>query len=219
MFILINKKEGITSHDVVNRVRKVSGVKRVGHAGTLDPFATGLLLIGIGRESTKKLWEMTKGSKKEYRAKIVLGFESDTFDKSGKIKKVSDKKPSEVQIRKKLNEFEGEITQTPPIYSAIKVKGKKAYQYARKGEEVVLKKRKAVIYKAKLEKYEYPFVFITFLVSSGTYIRSLAHDLGERLKVGGYLESLKRTRIGKYKLEDAINIDDLDEKALLSKTF
>ncbi len=214
MFLLINKPRGITSHDVISKIRKITDTKKVGHAGTLDPLATGLLVVGIGRESTKKLGKISKGTKKNYLAEIFLGEERDTDDVEGKIISKSEKFPipDETSIEETLKNFEGEQEQIPPIYSAIKIKGRKSYELARKGKEISLKKRKVVIYSIELLEYEFPILKIETVVSSGTYIRALARDIGKKLGCGGYLKNLQRTKIGKFDLKGAVDLEKLTKE-------
>jgi tRNA pseudouridine55 synthase len=205
-FILINKPSGITSHDVVLKLRKITKIKKIGHAGTLDPLAKGLLILAIGREFTKKL-SLFQKKDKEYLATIKLGGESDTFDREGKIifkKKV--KIPSEEEIKKVLESFLGEIEQIPPIFSAKKIKGKKLYQLARRGIKVSPKPQRVKIYQIKLLDYKFPLLKIKISCSAGTYIRSLGADLGKKLGCGGYLESLVRTKIGELSLRRAVSL-------------
>ncbi|MFV1917068.1 MAG: tRNA pseudouridine(55) synthase TruB [Patescibacteria group bacterium] len=226
MFILIDKPKGITSHDVVDKIREITGERRVGHAGTLDPNATGLLIVGVGRESTKKLGKIAKDTKKTYEAKIYLGEERDTDDAEGVPIQVRDSHIAKSErddqigieslsiwpkfkVEQVLKEFVGENMQVPPAYSAIKIKGKKAYEFARMGKKVNLKSRKIAIYSIKLLKYEYPLLCIDVNVSSGTYIRSLARDIGKRLGSGAYLKNLRRTKVGRYKIKDAILLTGL----------
>lgn len=213
MFLLINKPRGITSHDVIDKVRGLTGERKVGHAGTLDPLATGLLIVGVGRASTRRLGDMTLKTKKTYLAEIFLGEERDTDDAEGKAThKVKGVVPPSIsKVQEVLNSFLGEQQQKPPVYSAIKIKGKKAYELARAGIDPRLKKRKINIYDIHLKKYEYPLLKIQVEVSAGTYIRSLARDIGRGLGTRGYLQSLKRTKIGKATLAKAIKLKDLDE--------
>ncbi len=200
------KRTGPTSHDIVDRIRKIAGIKKVGHAGTLDPLAEGILIIGVGREATKQL-DKFKVQEKEYEAEIILGFSSDTDDAQGKIIKNEVKKiPIKTDILKELKNFEGEIKQIPPKYSAIKIKGKTAYSLARKGEKVMLKPRKVNIKKINLLEYNYPKLRIRVICSSGVYIRSIARDLGELLQTGGYISKLTRVRLGSFTKQDCILI-------------
>lgn len=214
--ILINKPTGITSHDVVDKVRHATGERRVGHAGTLDPFATGLLIVLVGREETKRQNEFMKLSK-VYEATFVFGEERDTDDVTGEIRssfssKKASKPPLLSKVKHILNTFEGKIEQVPPAYSAVKIKGKKAYELARKGETPKLKPKKVTIYNIEILNYKYPELKIKTRVGSGTYIRALARDIGRELRVGAYVKDLKRISIGKYKLEDAVNLKDLKNK-------
>ena len=215
MFLLIDKPKGMTSHDVVDVVRNKTGEKRVGHGGTLDPNATGLLIVGVGREATRKLHEISAGKDKEYEAEIMLGEERDTGDLEGRKLSIFNSQfsinsqISKSNVTKTLNFFIGEQMQVPPEYSAIKIKGKKAYELAREGKKVTLQPRKVVIHSIKLLSYSYPVLRISCRVSSGTYIRSLAVDIGRKLGTGAYLNNLRRTRIGEYKVEDAIQLHDL----------
>ncbi len=211
MFILVDKPKGLTSHDVIDEVRKITVERRVGHAGTLDPNATGLLIVGVGKKATKKLGNIAKETRKTYQAEIFLGEERDTDDSEGVV--ISKAKgilsPTETEVRLMLVTFLGKQRQTPPVYSAVKIKGKKAYELARKGKKVSLKSRKVVIYSVKLLSYKYPTLVIKVSVSSGTYIRALARDIGKRLGCGAYLKNLRRLAIGKYKVEDAVALKTL----------
>lgn len=211
MFLLVDKPKGITSHDVIDKLRRVTGERRIGHAGTLDPNATGLLIVGIGRESTKKLGNLTTGNKKTYEAQITLGQSRDTDDSEGQIlQNFNAEVPDKEKITRALKDFEGEQQQIPPAFSAIKLKGKKAYDLARKGQSPKLEPRKVVIHSIKLDKYEYPKLEITCEVSAGTYIRSIARDLGNNLETGGYLENLRRTKVGQFNIEDAEKLEDIN---------
>lgn len=211
MFLLLDKPAGMTSHDVVDQVRKITSEKRVGHGGTLDPNATGLLIVGMGRESTKKLGEIARGMSKTYVAEIVLGEERDTDDVEGKVlaKARGVLPPSEKEVGKLLFGLHGEREQVPPKFSAIKIKGKRAYQLAREGNKFNLKPRKITIYRINLLRYNYPYLKIKVEVSSGTYIRALARDIGKQLGVGAYLADLRRTRIGKFSVQNAVSLDKL----------
>lgn len=216
MFLLIDKPKGITSHDVVDKVRKVTGEKKVGHAGTLDPNATGLLIVGVGREATRKLGEIAKSTKKAYEAEIFLGEERDTDDAEGVT--ISKAKgllpPGKNEVRKILLSFIGKQMQTPPAYSALKIKGRKAYELARRGEEIKLKLRKITVYSIKLIGYQYPILKIKTTVSSGTYIRALARDIGKKISCGAYLKDLRRTKIGKFDIKKAVVLEKLTEENL-----
>lgn len=209
MIILIDKPKGWTSFDVVAKVRNILHEKKVGHGGTLDPNATGLLVIGTGVD-TKKLGEITKNQNKTYEAEIILGATSNTDDVDGtKTVRAFRKRPLQMAVEKILKSFEGEKMQMPPQFSAIKIKGKKSYDLARRGIEVKLEPRKVNIYSIKLVSYKYPVLKIICEVSSGTYIRSLARDIGEQLTTGAYLNELRRTQVGQYKVQKAISLQEL----------
>jgi tRNA pseudouridine55 synthase len=210
--LLVNKPRGISSFKVVARVRGIiheaTGQKmKVGHSGTLDPMASGLLVLAIGAY-TKKIPELITKNK-TYDIELQLGNNSTTGDIEGQLEHVSDRQPSEPEIIEVLSRFTGELLQTPPIYSAIKVNGQRAYKLARAGKEVTLQPRKIEIYKNQLTSYKYPKVCFISDVSSGTYIRSLAEDIGKGLGTGAYLYRLVRTTVGSYKLDDAIDFDEL----------
>jgi len=217
MVLNINKPKGITSHDVVDEVRRQTGEKRVGHAGTLDPFATGVLVVAVGREDTKKLTEITKNTKKEYVATLKLGKTSTTGDPEGQISPTLRSDPDFLrrgyphvsEIKDTLKSFMGEIEQTPPPYSAIKVKGVPAYKLKRMGKNVVLPSRKVQIHEIEVLKYSPPLLKIRVVCSAGTYIRSLAKDIGEMLGTGAYLTELERTRVGDFRIEDSISLAKL----------
>ena len=204
--ILIDKPHGMTSFGVVARIRRIlqeqAGKKvKVGHTGTLDPFATGLMIIVTGKEC-KNAGQYSKLDK-VYEATFRLGETSTTGDPEGEILQVSDRQPSLEELETVLGEFIGEIQQRPPIYSAIKVNGQRAYKLARKGHEVELPLRTVVIHSLILLDYVYPEVKIRVHVSSGTYIRSLAEGIGKKLGTGAYCLSLRRTQIGDYLVKDA----------------
>lgn len=207
-FLNVYKPTDMTSHDVVAILRKITKVKQIGHTGTLDPFAQGVLPISIGKAT--RLIEYLD-DEKEYLAEITFGKSTDTYDCEGVV--ISDCK-SEIttpQILDALKEFEGEILQTPPIYSAIKVKGKKLYEYARKGEEVQIEPRKVFIEKIELKNFDEEKQIAQVLIkcSKGTYIRSIAHDLGQNLKVGAHLSKLTRTQAGKFFIKNAIPLENI----------
>ena len=195
----VYKPKGPTSHDIINKLRRETGVRKIGHAGTLDPLASGVLVVGVGREATKQLGAIVK-KEKEYLAKIRLGMTSTTDDEEGTKTEVRivGKIPTLGEIKKAVAKFKGEILQTPPIYSAIKVKGKEAYKLARQGQAPELKPRKALIKEIETLKYEWPYLEINVVTGPGVYIRALARDLGKELKVGGYLAELERTRVGEF---------------------
>lgn len=203
---LINKPRGRSSFSIVAQVRRVSGIKKVGHAGTLDPEAEGLLLVLVGKDFTK-LAENYSKLDKTYEFEIKLGENSTTDDEEGEKSKVTDNKPTKAQIALAIAGLTGDITQTPPVYSAIKVGGQRAYKLARMGEKVDLPSRKVTIKNFEILSYEYPLVKLSADVSSGTYIRSLARNIGEKLGTGAYCTQIVRTRIGQYKLSDALAVD------------
>lgn len=209
--LLIDKPAGMTSFGVVARIRRVlsqqHGKKvKVGHTGTLDPFATGLMILVTGNEC-KNAGKYSKLDK-TYEATIRLGQTSTTGDPEGEITEVSDKVPTLNNINKALTRFKGEITQRPPIYSAIKIDGQRAYNLAREGKDVEIPERKITIYSLDLIDYSYPDIKIRTYVSSGTYIRSLAEDIGKALGVGAYCTQLRRTEIDKWRIEIAQKLAD-----------
>lgn len=213
--IVINKPKNYTSHDVVAKVKKLLNIKKVGHTGTLDPNATGVLplLLNSGTKLSKYLIEHDK----EYEVTLKLGIRTDTLDGEGKVleKKEVNRKMLEntKQIEKVLNLFTGKQTQVPPMYSAIKVKGKKLYEYARSGENVEVQPRQIEIYNIELQKVDIKKQEIEFKVqcSKGTYIRTLCKDIATKLGTIGYMKELNRTKVGKFGLEEAITIEKLEE--------
>lgn len=204
--ILIDKPANMTSFGVVARVRRVlsrqAGKKvKVGHCGTLDPFATGLLILVTGK-MTRRAMEFTKLDK-VYEAEVILGQQSTTGDTEGEITTVSTLQPTRQQVEVALAAFSDEITQTPPIFSAIKINGQRAYKLARDGKEVEIPKRQVTIYSLEIIDYTYPSLTIRTHVSSGTYIRSLAVDIGTKLGTGAYCKELRRTKIADFSVESA----------------
>ncbi len=212
--LLIDKPKNWTSHDVVAKIRgeikKQTGIKKikVGHAGTLDPFATGLLIILVG-SFTKRADEFLKLDK-SYEFTAVLGKKSTTGDPEGRKIDISNKIPTDEEVNNVLNKCVGKITQIPPMYSAIKINGKRAYKIAREGNKVEMPSRQVSIYQLKKLSYDYPNLKCSCSVSSGTYIRTLAEDIGKSLDVGAYLAELKRTTVGEYKLSNAFDIEDIN---------
>ncbi len=205
----VNKPVGITSHDVVDIVRKKTGVRRVGHGGTLDPLASGVLVIAVGRENTKRLDEFVKGEK-EYIATIFLGANSTTDDEEGEKQNVNVKSlPNISEIKESIKLFIGNIMQTPPIYSSVKISGKPSHRRVRHGEEVKLEPRAVIIKNIEILEYDYPILRLNVTTGPGVYIRSLARDLGEKLKTGGYLKGLIRTRVNTFQLSEAIDLDKI----------
>jgi tRNA pseudouridine55 synthase len=207
-FLLIDKPEGITSFGVVARVRRILGIQKVGHCGTLDPQATGLLIVCLGK-ATKLAQFVTKESK-TYRAEITFGSISTTLDRDGEITDYPDAKiPSLEDVQGLLPLFSGDIEQSAPMYSAVKHQGKPLYKYARKNQEVEQKIRRVHIDNISILSFVYPLLVIEVTCSSGTYVRSIAHDLGKQLGCGGYISNLRRTSVGKWRLEDSTKIEDL----------
>lgn len=221
-FLLIDKPAGLTSHDVVNRIRRFTGEKRVGHAGTLDPFATGLLIVGVGRVATREMQKLV-GLDKVYEAEFVLGASSDTDDRTGVITQAPTKSLplAKGELEWVLSNFIGEISQIPPTYSAIKIGGKKMYEEARKGKPLVGKPRRVNVYSIQthpdlhLARGGEFKLALTIHCSSGTYIRSLARDLGAALGGGGYVEQLRRTAIGPFSIQEASTLAALEALAAL----
>lgn len=213
-FLNIYKPVGMTSHDVVSVLRRVTKIKQIGHTGTLDPFAEGVLPICIGKAT--RLIEYLQDDK-EYLATVQFGAATNTFDLDGEKVFTSDKKVSRDDIKEGLKSFEGEIFQLPPIFSAIKVKGKKLYEYARKGEEVEIQPRKVVIENVELKNFDEELQQAQILLkcSKGTYIRSIANDLGKNLGCGGYLIKLIRTQAGKFRVENSVQLDGIDVESNL----
>lgn len=208
-FLVIDKPAGLTSHDVVQRVRRIVKQRRVGHLGTLDPLATGVLPIALG-EATKLSQLLTHGAK-SYRGKLQLGVETTTYDREGEV--VAERAgpwPTRAVLEKSLAEFQGEIDQVPPPYSAVKQGGQAAYRRARRGEEVVLEPRRVTISRIELTAYDPPFVSLEVDCSAGTYLRSIAHDLGAALGTGAHLYELCRTRSGPFTLDQAITLEALE---------
>ncbi len=205
----VNKPKGWTSFDVVAYARGVFKVKKIGHAGTLDPLAEGVLVLAVGSEATKKIAEEVN-KEKEYLAKVKLGETSTTDDEEGeKTVRENYKQPKDKEVEAAVKKFIGEIEQLPPKFSAIKVGGKRAYKLAREGKEPDLKPRPALIPEIEIIAYDWPFLTLRVVTGPGVYIRSLARDLGEELKTGGYLADLKRTRVGDWKLEDCYEVKEL----------
>jgi len=206
----INKPEGKTSHDVVLEVRRLLKIKKVGHTGTLDPLATGVLPLCIGQAT--KLVFLLIGEDKEYQAKIILGITTETGNGEGRIIQQKPVSVIEPQIRESLNKFEGEIWQVPPLTSALRYQGRRLYELAREGKTVLLSPRKVKIYRLELLHYRLPEITIGVHCSRGTYIRSLARDIGESLGCGGHLSHLIRTRMGRFKLAESLSLERLKEE-------
>jgi tRNA pseudouridine55 synthase len=224
--LIIDKPAGITSHDVVARVRRIIGQRRVGHTGTLDPFATGVLVILVGNAT--RLLQFLSGAEKEYEAVIRFGYATDTGDVTGRPVDIHDQPPSpptlrEEDIERAMASLRGEITQVPPMYSAKKVKGEKLYELARRGEVIERTPVKVTISKFEALESNGQLLIVRddgtadlitrVACSAGTYVRTLAEDLGKLLGVGAHLATLRRTRAGEFKIEDAITLERLAELA------
>ncbi len=207
--IVVDKPEGPTSHKVVSIVRRGTRVRKVGHAGTLDPRASGVLVLCLGPAT--RLSEYLSSSTKSYEARIRFGESTETYDAEGETTSSAGEVPTEVQIESALEMFRGEIQQVPPPYSAIKLHGKKAYELAREGKPVKLDPRSVTVYELTKLKYEPPELSVRIECSAGTYIRSLAHDLGQALSTGAHLSALRRLRAGPFGLEDAVRLEELEE--------
>ena len=211
--LLLNKEMGWTSFDVVKKIKNLLKEKfnikkiKVGHAGTLDPLATGLLIICTGKFT--KTISSIQNQEKTYTGEITLGATTPSYDLETDINKTFDtSKITNESIQKTSLQFIGEIEQKPPVFSALKIKGERLYKKARRGEDVVIDSRKITVFSFDIEEYELSKFKFKIKCSKGTYIRSIAHDFGERLKNGGYLSQLCRTNIGKYDINDSITIND-----------
>jgi len=207
--LLIDKPEGPSSFEVVRRVRRALKVRKAGHAGTLDPFATGLLLLCLG-EATK-LVPFLMPEPKTYRAKVKLGEETDTQDPTGQVIATSRELPRAEQVLEAAARFLGEIEQTPPMYSALHHQGERLYRLARRGETVAVKPRRVTIYELQVEEMALPLVTLTVTCSQGTYIRTLAADLGRALGCGGHLAALRRLAVGPFRVEQALTLEAMGE--------
>lgn len=215
----VYKPRGLTSNAVLNRLRRAAGTKKIGHAGTLDPLAEGMLVVGVGKEATKQLAKEV-AKEKEYIASITLGMTSATDDEEGvllrsdftsELRQDKKKKPSKTEIQKVLESFTGIIWQVPPVYSAIKVNGKEAYKRIRRGEEIVMTRRRVEIKSITLESYHWPHLTLKVVTGPGVYIRALSRDIGENLGTGGYLSDLVRTRVGQWTLANALSLDEAEQ--------
>ncbi len=207
--LVVDKPVGLTSHDVVQVIRKGTNIRRAGHTGTLDPRASGVLVILLG--PAVRLSEYVSASDKRYQAVIQLGKTTDTYDADGRVLSSSPVEITEEQFEEALSHFVGKIEQVPPPYSAVKVKGRKAYEMAREGEEVDLAPRTITVYSLELLEWAAPEAVIDVYCSSGTYIRSLANDLGKMLGCGAHLVGLRRTKSGRFTLRDAVPLRKLRE--------
>jgi tRNA pseudouridine55 synthase len=207
---LIDKPPGKTSFYLVNFLRRLTSVKCIGHAGTLDPFATGVMVMLVGKPYTKKANQLISLGK-EYEARVKLGVSTDSFDIDGSVTFESPIVPTLPQIEDVLTEFQGEIFQTPPMFSAKKINGQKLYNLARAGKTIE-REAKKVYAEVNLVNYAYPYLDIYVTCSSGTYIRAIADDIGSKLQSGAHLVSLKRTKVGPFNLSDCQSIEDLESK-------
>ena len=206
-FLLVDKPVGPTSHDVVDAARRALRTRKIGHAGTLDPFASGLLILAVGK-MTKEVSKFV-GLDKSYDATLRLGATSDTMDRTGKVERKDCAPVSRETFALALEGFRGAIDQVPPMYSAKKVGGKKLYELAREGKEIERKPVRVTIHELELVEYAWPVAKIRTRVSSGTYIRALADDIGKALGCGAYLEELRRTRIGSFDVKDAVKKEEI----------
>ena len=207
----VYKPKGPTSYDIIHQIKRITGEKKVGHAGTLDPLASGVLVIAVGRESTKQLAEIV-AKEKEYLATIHLGATSATDDAEGPISVIarkSDSHRTDEAISSTLKTFIGKIKQTPPAYSAIKINGQRSYELARQGKQPQPKPRQVEIKDIKLISYKWPYLKIKVITGPGVYIRSLARYIGDKLGVGGYLYNLERTRVGQFTKKQCLKIEEL----------
>jgi tRNA pseudouridine55 synthase len=205
--LILDKPTGLTSHDAVQRVRRASGVRRAGHAGTLDPLASGVLLVCVGPAT--RLVEYLVGHDKTYETTVRLGQTTTTYDAEGDIVRERPVRVDESQIDPALDAFRGPIRQQVPAFSAVKRDGQPLYKAARRGDEMELPQREVVIHSLELLAYEPPLLSLRVACSSGTYIRALAHDLGEVLGCGGHVAGLRRTAVGEFTLAEALSLDEL----------
>lgn len=206
--LLVNKPQGRTSFSLIRALRKLTGIKKIGHAGTLDPFATGVMVLLVGRQYTR-FSDKLLFQDKEYCGNVHLGVTTDTYDCDGSVVASSKKKPSLEEVERVLEKFQGEIEQIPPMFSAKKIGGKKLYELARKGETI--ERRPAIVHvRTTLLKYTYPSISLHIECSKGTYIRSIAHEIGTALGSGAHLSQLQRTRSGIFRLENCIDGNLLD---------
>lgn len=210
----IDKPAGMTSHDVVNRVRRTASTRRVGHAGTLDPLATGVLLVCVGRAT--RLVEYLVGQPKVYEAEIRLGQTTNTYDADGEVVQERPLTFTPQDLQNALTHFLGEIEQVPPMYSAIKQDGQPLYKLARQGKEVERKPRLVTIHELAVLSWNAPLLTVRVACSTGTYIRSLAHDLGEVLGCGGHITRLRRTAVGDFGVGTAVSLNDLSPENIYS---
>ncbi len=212
--LLVNKPKGKSSFFLIHVLRKKLGIRKIGHCGTLDPFAEGVMVMLIGREYTKLQANFLKEDK-EYRARLRLGLATDTFDVEGKELESSEKVPEVEEIDRILTNFQGQITQIPPMFSAKKVRGKRLYTLARQGISIE-RKEVSVTVATTLNQYAYPFLDLHFCCTSGTYIRSLADEIGRKLQCYAHLTQLVRTKSGRFSLEECLTVEDIDRMDISS---
>lgn len=205
--LAVDKPEGWTSHDVVAKLRGVCREKRIGHSGTLDPMATGVLVVFLGRAT--RAVELCENDEKEYVAGLRLGLVTNTQDTTGETVETKEVSVTEETLRQTLRQFEGEISQIPPMYSAIKIGGRKLYELARKGQSVERKPRDITIHALELLSFDGNEALIRVRCSKGTYVRTLCHDIGQTLGCGGCMSSLRRTRAGRFSLEDCVTLEEI----------
>ena len=216
--LVINKPQNWTSFDVVAKIRNKLNVKKVGHTGTLDPMATGVLVLCLGKAT--KLAQQITDTNKEYIAEITFGATSTTDDADGEISNLKSQisnitSPGLEKIMQALKKFTGSIMQVPPNFSAKKIKGQRAYKLAREGKEVKLEPREVTINEIEILDYKWPILSLRIACGKGTYIRSIARDLGQELGVGGYLTALQRTKVGQYTIDQSISIEGAEEKDII----
>ncbi len=207
--INVYKEKGFTSHDVVAKLRGICKQKKIGHTGTLDPDAEGVLPVCLGKAT--KLCETMTDKDKTYEACLRLGVSTDTQDMTGNIIAQSEVEVSSQEVRDAIHSFLGEYDQIPPMYSALKVNGKKLYEYAREGIIIERKPRRVTIYSIEITRIELPLVWFQVECSKGTYIRALCQDIGDKLGCGGAMESLKRTRVSSFKIKDSLTLSQIEE--------
>lgn len=211
----VYKEKGYTSHDVVARLRGIVGQKKIGHTGTLDPDATGVLPVCLGKAT--KVCDLLTDKDKVYEAVLLLGKETDTQDITGEVLRESPVQVSEEEVEKAVMSFVGDYSQVPPMYSALKVNGKKLCDLARNGIEVERKAREVIIFEIEILKMELPQITMRVHCSKGTYIRTLCHDIGEKLGCGGCMESLKRTKSAEFYIGEALTLDEIEEQKKAGK--
>ncbi|MFN2615374.1 MAG: tRNA pseudouridine(55) synthase TruB [Actinomycetota bacterium] len=212
-FLVVDKPGGITSHDVIDRCRRLLGVRRIGHAGTLDPMATGVLVVGVGRAT--RLLRFVESEEKGYVAELTFGTETDTLDATGTVVAEHDASGlTRASVEQTMESFVGDVEQVPPMASAVKVGGERLYKKARRGEEVERAPRTVTIPTLELLRFENPVAEVRVVCSKGTYVRALAADIGSALGTGAHLSALRRTRVGALDLSHAVALDDVSAETL-----